>query len=81
MATKPTKLSQIRCWTNLADKLSFKQKNDPGQSETRTFTVPGVFVTSRLSVPETLRNLNSLGTKIPSDSVKQVVSQKKCIPI
>ena len=45
--------------------------------EPRIFALPDVFITSRLSVPDTLRNLNLLWTKIPSESVKKVVTPKK----
>ena len=82
MATKLTKHQQTIISRHFfeTDYFQFEKKN-----ESRTVGVPGVFVTSRLSVKETLRKLNSLRTKTPndsSDSVKLIVNPKKVyIPV
>ena len=54
-----------------------KKKTGPDQIQNQDFAVPIVFVTSRLSLFPTLRNLNRLSTKIQSDSVIQVVNSTK----
>ena len=81
-ATKPTKQKQTKkptifFWNGL---FLFEEKTGPVSFEPRTFGVPGALVSSKLVVPETLRNLNPLWTMIDSrDSVKQVVNPQKSL--
>ena len=50
----------------LKQKSSVLKKQVLVRFQPRTFAVPGVFVTSRLSVQDTLRNFNSLRTNVPA---------------
>ena len=67
------------------DYFQFERKTGPDSFEHRTFGIAGVFVTSRLSVPETpkfdlIMNQSTLNDS--SDSVKLVVNPKKVyIPV
>ena len=57
MTTKPTK--HILVWNTSC----LEKETGPVRFEPRTFAVSGVFVTSRPSLPETQRNLNSILTE------------------
>ena len=94
MATKQTKHSRLTIGGHFFEKQDFqfeKQKQFLVRFEPTTFAVPGVFVTTRLNVQETLKFFTKMKffTKFElfmnqdtSDSVKQVVNTEKiCIPV
>ena len=65
MATKPTNISRQMIGRHCFETgyFPFEKKTDPVRFEPTIFAVPGVFVTSRPSVPHTQRNLVSLRTE------------------
>ena len=48
----------------LKQNISRLKKKDPGQIRTHDFAVPGIFFTSRLCWPGTLRKLNTVENKV-----------------
>ena len=65
METKPTKHKQTIHKPKIFLKLNISRlkKQGPVRFQLTTFAVPGVFVTSRPSVPETQVNFNLLSTE------------------